>query len=279
MSDPVFYLGPLGAMQAIASPRPGLQVGDDESAVVSRLLTGRRHAQLRAPSRDYTLTWDYLTVAEFSVISALRAGVFGPGPVRLLDPWRPNRLSAEASAVAGSLPQLFTATAGTIVPGTPRYGYQSAAWTVLSGTATGARLDVQGGLAAVPVLSGEQITGSVYVTGSGLSVAAALAWYDIAGAYLSTSIGAGAALTGAYVRRTVTASAPAGAVLGTVAVATTTSPGSTVTCSVDQLQFDAAAEATEWVLGEPVPRLAFISRPLEYSDLQHTKATVELVEV
>ena len=274
MTGPVerWWLGPLGALQEIRGPLPGQAVRDDTATAVTRLLGGGMHVQRRRPVRAWPLSYDLLTDAELSVLDALNVGAFGSGPLRLIDPRRRNRLPAGLSAV--STVDGFTATAGTIAAGGPRYAAQSVGWTVPSGTAAGARA---GTGPVVPLVAGQQVTGSLYVRCT-LAVAAALVWYDAAGALISTVTGVGGAAAD-WQRRTVTAVPPAGAALAGVAAATTAAAGADTLVEGDQWQLEEGSAAAEWVVGSAVPKVAFVSAAASYPMQGLLAADVELVEV
>lgn len=160
--------------------------------------------------------------------------------------------------VAGSVAQATNLTAA------PTSHTTAVAWTTPSGTTSASPLYAgvagTGAPAAGPVADTVQVTATTQYTFSGylmrlasadatVQVQAQIAWYDAAGNALTPSSGAAVTVAaGSWVRATVTASAPTGAVWGRPRFAITTPASTTATNTLYAagLQFEQAAAASTW---------------------------------
>lgn len=201
-----------------------------------------------------------------------------------------------SAAVTGSwFPSAGTVAYTTGLLAAPTGHTNAAAWTTPAGTTSSSPL-LLGGAAAGPAADTVQVTAATAYTFScyGLRAASAdvtlavtpsITWYTASGAVVSTSTGGAVTLaTGAWVRPTVTATAPAGAAWGRPSLAVTTPATTTVTNTVyvTGCQVEAAGAASTWQ--DPGTAYAvitpFIERwPQGWNQLNSTYGTSDVVGV
>ncbi|SDC25908.1 hypothetical protein [Actinokineospora iranica] len=208
-----FHLGPVGALRPL--PSPSLGSGPDATATrhgaIHRSLDGRVTVDRVAVKRTWSLTWPYLDPDTHAYLDALHHGLVA-GPLWLVDPERRNRLPPHIAA-SGSFQHTTTGffpSAGTLawttevpVPDVPLAGGLD--WSVPAG---GGQLIAD----PCPVLPGEPVCMSVWVTSTVLPVGLLVALYDAAGAFVSFATSPSPATTpetGARLWLTHTPTAPA----------------------------------------------------------------------
>ena len=168
------------------------------------------------------------------------------------------------SAAAWFYPAAGTVARATNLAASPTGHTTATGWTTPSATTSASPLYVgvapTGGSATGPVADCVQVTAAQQYTASAyliraasadatVQVTPAIVWYDTGGNTLSASTGAAVTVaTGSWVRATVTATAPAGAVWGRPRLAITTPASTTATNIIYSTgwQFEQAAAASTW---------------------------------
>lgn len=290
MAAPVFYLGPVGALQALPLVGGEVNAGLDLSAATQRALGGARTVDyVGAPKRIYQFSGEALTTDELSVLEALALGAYGFGPLVLLDPWRTNQLDENLATGTGALATTegFMAVTGSITSSTaqPSRGLRSLAWAV---TAVSQRM-VTGALANVtaaqvtdiPVLPSTSYAAAVKARLSASTGSARLDayWFTAAGAAISSSTGTAAALsTGGTTTLSVVATSPATAALLRLSVTNTAYLAAT-TIYLDDWQLAMATSVPAWTMGTGVPRVAITELDNTRSLAGYEDATMTLQEL
>ncbi|MDO5534111.1 MAG: hypothetical protein Q4F65_05620 [Propionibacteriaceae bacterium] len=193
------YIGPIGGLVAIDCPSTLVSTVAREQ--VERVTTsGVVHVQVSPRTRrQWRLDWGVATPAELAGLGALVAGEFGLGPFWFVDPWAQvtNLLPPAASTLEVAAPGDRSVGGPAVLPGGTRVGRtmligDPAAPTVLPWVSTTEP-------ARVPVVAGVPVTGSLWGLGAG-AVQVRLAWYDAAGAHLSSTPWASVQSSGRMVR-------------------------------------------------------------------------------
>jgi len=172
-------------------------------------LEGRRKAQARPVGRrTWALSTNHFRPEEHSLLSQFTSGAWGAGPFYFVPTDAPhtNLLSAAGSlCLPGSAYQV--STGGSVLEGGPvDLGVDG--WAARSWVNAGSTDFFLGYGEFIPVVPGQQVTGSAYVLGSGASVR--LRWYDSNGAYMSSSSLGSTGTAAGFTRVFVTDSAPVG---------------------------------------------------------------------
>ena len=295
------YLGPPGALQTLPYMGRDIDASLDLGVAEQRLLSGIRVAdRVGTPKRTYRLERRFLTADEMGQIEGLALGLYGPEPYALIEPWRRNLLTLNQSSAGdfshdGTGFTVFGAGASVTTSGplsTASQGryYQryvspssgAAGTTGLAvGNSTSAALVLLPGN-STPVVVGLSYTfqfNVITLAGTAASWRAAINWYDSAGAFLSSSSGTTTVVTGSWVARTVTATAPASAAYAVPQVTNGATLSASNTIGIDALMLAQASAAGTWVPGTGVPRVAFTALGDVYplSDAHH--AGITLVEI
>lgn len=209
-----WYLGPLGDMRALVCPEPNIKTTEVRFGGIHQGLSGARTIDVTGIKAEYQFSWTYLEEAEWNWLRAMHTRLI-PGPFRLIDPLRKNRLSVLASKVdASNVRWPGVSLQGGVwsrewdwPPGAAAPGAQSLRWFNRSGS-TALRFDQAKRTAVFP---GEQITGSVYIKAGGTApMSMVFDWYDRDG-QISASTPISLSLTNSWARYSTTATAPAGA--------------------------------------------------------------------
>jgi hypothetical protein len=197
----------------------------------------------------------------------LRALTRLPGPYRYMDPLELNLLTENQSIGSDELRTTEGAIArfqGTLASSTAqaRSWSRSFAWnTVTALSATGRGIYLYNSATTIDaswaaVRPSVQYTNSGYLRAtSAVSMQAGIDWMTSAGAYISTSLGSGTALSTSNfnTRVTVTGTAPATAAYGIPLWINTSTPGTTLTVYADELQLEEGASASSFRLGVGTP--------------------------
>lgn len=293
------YLGPVGNLQALPSMTAGIKADLDLRAGVQQALGGARTVDyVGDPKRTYVLDRKRATADELGVLEALTFELYGPGPYALIDPTRRNMLSLNQSSagdydhdstgfsvLAGSV--ATTGPVTTAAQGRYHQAYTSAA-SGAAGTSgllagrrsTAAEVITVGG--ATPVRQAVDYTFQArlkHVSGTAASWRAALLWYDVDGALLSTSNGTGAVVTGAYADYSVTAASPSTAAYAVPGVTNDAVLAAVNVIAVDSLMLAQASVVGPWVPGTGVPRVAFTGLGDSYPSQGYHDTALTLVEV
>lgn len=223
----MLWLGKVGALAQLPSPRRGLDATWERASTVARTIGGGQVVSF-APGGRRTLKpqWAALPYATYATLEEFYTGQRGPGPWVVLDSARRNHLSRNQSSagsadsdasgfsVASDSGEWVTSTADMYLRG-PR----SIRWTLPAAVLSGIlELDPPAGLVGVPAPSGQPWTwsGSVSLAGlvASVSVTPALSWRRIDGSQVSVTTGTPvSAVPGAWTAYSVSLSAPpAGAV-------------------------------------------------------------------
>lgn len=96
MIEATWYLGPLGDLRPLVVPDPDIQINEVRYGGVHQGLSGARTMDVTGHRREYQFQFGYLDQDEYRWYEALHSRLV-PGPFRLLDPFRKNRLSVQAS--------------------------------------------------------------------------------------------------------------------------------------------------------------------------------------
>lgn len=296
------YLGPPGNLQALPYMGRGIDSTMDLGATVQRSLGGARTVDyVGTPKRTYGLERKYLTVDELGQIEGLALGLYGAGPYALLDPWRRNLFTLNQSSAGdysrdtSGFTGLSTGTVGlsgplsTQVQGTyaitylsPASGAAGTAGLVVGSQATAAAVIAAGtNPVVVPTLAYTFQAMVKTLAGTAASWRATIAFYDAAGAIIgSATNGTAAVITGSFVVRSVTATAPALAAYAVCSITNNATLIATNTIAVDAPQIDQSSTVDSWVPGTGVPRVAFTTLGNTYPTIVDTHdATLQLQEV
>ncbi len=222
------WLGKIGALAALPSPRPGMVPAAVRPSTVAATIGGGQVVSFAPGSgrRAYQAGWTHLDPDTFTLLEEFFAGSRGPGPFVLLDPTRRNHLTAnQSSSTSGSNgPAGFTAlneaeALGSVVA--PFAGLRvprMLKWSVPAAGGSGIlRLDPPAGLPGFPAPGGEAWTFTVQIGGGGIDAAvtmtAVLLWMDAAGTPIGATIGTPVTSSAtALTQASVTAGPPADAV-------------------------------------------------------------------
>lgn len=283
-----FYLGPLGRLTALPDPSPGADTSPVWSGGIHRALGGTTTRDRIAGSRrrSWQLRWEYLTQAQESFIAAIDQGQVAD-PLRLIDPHTKNRLSPQHASGGTYLRATtgFTATAGTLSWALAVSGDSS--WKdMLDGSISWSVPVTSGGVLKtststndrIPLVTGEQITASLWVTGSAINARIQIIPYDTAGAAGSAVSGTSTAMTGSYVRRSVSLT-PSSTQVSCVIALDVPSGQAAGTATVTALQVETAASASAWVPGEGCPVVVSAGMPLSYPMYPYQSVGLDLLEV
>jgi hypothetical protein len=200
-----FYLGPLGAMQAM----PPMTKGSNPASTA--IMIGAEHVGLNAHTtfdiggfkRQWPMSFSYRYEAELqNLIAAFRRISVGPfGRLRLLTARRTNCLSGQVSSGGSEKTSTsgFTASAGTLafaalVAPSPPLTNLSGGQSWVSTTAGQTLLC---GATETPVVPGASYLFSAFAAGTG-TYTPTIQPYDIAGTPLTAVTGAGAALAASW---------------------------------------------------------------------------------
>lgn len=197
MAEP-WRVGPPGSLVALPSPgvRAGIESFEERIGSISIGLDGTRTRDTLAIKRRWKMGWPAATSQTRALLRALARSVWGP--LRLIDPYETNRLPADASAGGSEslTADMFTPTAGTAawVPitdppaGLPLRG--AIAWTRTSTAAGRLAVAADQDNWRVPLITGQQVTLSTHVRGTGGQVALGYHAWDPAGVAASAQTGA-----------------------------------------------------------------------------------------
>lgn len=243
-----WYLGPLGDLRALTCPEPGITVTLVRYGGVHQGLSGARTIDVTGHKHEYSFEWRWLDMAEKTWLDALHTRHI-PGPFRLLDPLRRNRLSTQAVSFSGSAVTIPTATRTWVTdwPTVAGPGYRSlrvSNWGAEQNTVT---FDLGIKTAILPE---EQVVGSIYLkSDAAVSARIGFEWFDRAGGLVGTNYNT-ANITTSWQRFSLFRVAPVGAVSATFQFR-----GQTYTTPVQLAapQFQGGSAPTAWELGGGAP--------------------------
>lgn len=91
-----WYIGPLGDMRALVCPEPGISVRDVRYGGIHQGLSGARTMDVTGHRSEFQFEFTYLDQDEWAWLDALHTRLV-PGPHRLINPLKKNRLTLRAS--------------------------------------------------------------------------------------------------------------------------------------------------------------------------------------
>ena len=248
-----WYIGPAGDLKQLVCPEINLAVSDVRYGGVHQAISGARIMDVTGTKQDIVMNFNFLDESDYRWLQALQTRHI-PGPHRLINPLRKNRLTVQSASVnpTASIRPGVKLSAGTWDwvndwPTAAGYGMRSTEWSARTASSTLKFDSVQG----TPLFPLEQFTGSVYIKGSSAIASGSLTidYYDRYGVFLSSATPEAASVTTSWARYTITRTAPtnaATAVLGVTATATTT-------MRVAAAQLEPGATATAWDQGGGAP--------------------------
>lgn len=249
----IWYIGPYGDLRAIPCPETGLTSTVVRYGGIRQSLSGARTMDITGYRRQYDFDFRWLEYDDCRWLEAMHLRLV-PGPFRLVDPCRLNRLTPESSFTR---PAMSTSTGIDLSSGTwywvqdwptgPYGGTQGLRWTSYAGSST-MKFDTRRG---VTVFTTESVTFSAYLKGaSALSVTARFDWYDRLGTLLTPSTNATFSVTTSWDRYSINRTAPAGAAYG---VPVLTMPASPVDLYSAAAMVNSGATALTWEPGGGSP--------------------------
>lgn len=255
-----FYLGPLGGLQVLPDPLEGLDVSPQWYGGVHRGLGGGATRDRLGRKRSWPLRWDYLSPDQAAFIVAVDQGLV-PGPLRLIDMMQKNRCPPQIAAGGSFLRSStgFSVSGGTLswaAVASPASAWVAMipggqAWTVPA-TVNSTLKTSTAAADRIPLVPGEQVTASLWVTGSAITARVQLIPYNAAGVAGAAVSGTTTAMTGTYVQRSVTLT-PSATQLSCVLALDIPAGQAAGTAAVTALQLELGAAATAWVPGEGCP--------------------------
>lgn len=272
-----WYLGPLGNLRELDTPEVGLTVTDVRYGGVHQALSGARTMDTTGVKQDLSLTFRLLPETDYRWLQALQTRHI-PGPHRLINPLRKNRMSeyaASCNAVSSSRPGLRFSGGDwdwqNDWPSAAGFGSRSLRWYTRTASSIAA-WDAEYRNAIFPL---EQMTGSVYIKGDS-SVAATLRldYYDNTNTFLSSSTTEAAAVTTSWDRYSITRTSPVGA----CAVRLVLAAVATTTMRVAAAQMESGATATPWDQGGGAPMVLVDQLPSTSPRFPLMDCTVTLLE-
>jgi len=247
----IWYLGIPGDLRALYCPERDVEMTELRFGGVHQSLGGARTMDVTGVKKQYSFAWKTLEEADYSWLRALHTRLI-PGPHRLLDPLRKNRLSMGASAgvIQPHKWPFYTASAGLLsnqsdYP-TGVLGTRAVRWSDRTASST-LSIDLTKG---TDVFALETVTVSAYLKGaSSVSVDMFIAWYDKTGAFLSNSSVSTQSVTTSWARYSASKTAPVNAVQGVFVIRAT----ATTTIDIAAPQFETGSSATSWEEGGANP--------------------------
>jgi hypothetical protein len=286
------FLGYPGSLTQLPSPSPGYEPVDIVRGATHELLSGGNVRDRIGVRRRFTLNWPAMSDANYSLLRSLTRL---PGPYRYLDPVELNMLTANQSTGSDALRTTEGAMArfqGTLASSATQFRSWTRSFAWSTGTALGATgrgiylytSDATVDPTWAAVRPGITYTASGYLRATAaVSMQAGIDWMSAAGAFISVSLGTGAAVSTSNfnTRFTVTATAPAGAAYGIPFWINTTTTGAAITVYLDEPQMEEGATASTFRLGAGTPLVAVDSLghtiPLADGTVGYALHQVELV--
>lgn len=196
------YLGVLGRLVELRGAS-AQAIPEDDPFSFERTLEGRVKAQVRPlERRRWSVGVDVARPDDVGALVAFASGEWGRDPfvwvavdAPVTNLLTPAQSSCDPSTVFTSG---VTVTGPLLTPG---------GWAGRSFTNPTPATPFYFGSQQAPVIPGQAVTASAYLVGAGAAVR--VAWYDAAGAFISSTTGAGQGVAGSAVRCYVTATPPA----------------------------------------------------------------------
>lgn len=263
MADPIWYLGPDWDLQPLECPEPDIDVSPERYGGVFQGLSGARSMTFTGLKERYTFQFRYLEADEWLRLEALQRRAI-PGPHRLINPMRVNRLSP-AGAELKPAPGVITSNTGVSVyqgllsqqldwpSAAGPYGSLSTKWTIPYGLGNYLRFD---SAFKFPVFPAEQVTASMYFKSPtmGATLLFAIDWFDKLGQQL-TGNNTEVVLQSTWTRATLTRTAPAGACSGRLVLINIDNDLVGSYMNMAAAQVEKGPTATAWSPGGGAPRV------------------------
>lgn len=272
-----WYLGPLGNLRELDTPEVSMAISDVRYGGVHQALSGARTMDTTGVKQDLSLTFRLLEEDDYRWLQALHSRHI-PGPHRLINPLRKNRMSeyaASCNAVSSSRPGLRFSGGDwewqNDWPSAAGYGTRSLRWVARTASTIAAwDPDMHN-----PIFPLEEITGSVYVKGDSATAALLrLDYYDKDNVFLSSSTTEAAAVTTSWVRFSITRTAPVSACAARLVL----SAVATTTMNLAAAQLESGATATVWDQGGGAPAVLVDQLPSSSPRYPLMDCTITLLE-
>jgi len=279
MSEPIWYVGPLGNLRPFVCPERDVDVTVERFGGIFQGLSGARSLNVTGLRQKFSFDFRYLDKAEFAWLEALNMRVT-PGPYRLLNPFKVNRLTAAASLCKSSggsmegaaLTTGFTTRVWDWPVAAGDIGSSAYKWTNRAGTGV-VRLDDWKKTTVTP---GEQITGSVYLKGStAVTMFVGFDLFDRDNVSVTAPSFVSKSVTTAWTRQNVSITVPANAVMAKLAFYTT---NATPDISFTAAQVELGATPTAWELGGGAPVVSFDQMSVVTPRFPYRNTTLTLLE-
>lgn len=278
MASPIWYLGPTGDLRPIYCPAPDIEMSTVRFGGVHTSLSGSTTTDVLGLRQKFAFNFRFLAPQDYAWFEAMNHRHI-PGPFRLLNPMKKNRVSVESSfskwaagtsqgvqLTSGSGVRVYDwpSAAGTLAATTTKWGNRS------SGTQI-ARWDEPRRTAVIP---GETLVGSVYLKGStSISpVNVVIDWWDRTTQIGGTSVTV-ASVTTSWQRFQATGVVPAGAHSARLAVYTAIQAPDLY---LGPAQLELGSSATSWELGGGGPMVLIdqLTTTSPRFPLKHTTLTL-----
>lgn len=277
--SPIWYLGPAGNLRPLVCPEVDIDISTDRYGGVFQGLSGARSMDVTGFKQRFTFEFKWLEPADFTWLEALHLRLI-PGPFRLLNPLKKNRLTPESSAAkwgGGTAQGVYISTGvlsqvwdwpSSVDPGVGT----SSKWTNRTGTTSTLRFDQR---RKTTVIAGETITTSVWLKAStAFSPNILIDWWDRT-TQLSSTTAVPLPVTTSWQRFSITATVPAGAQRAQLAMYTANTSSDLYIAAA---QFEGAAAPTAWEMGGAAPVVFVDQMPVTTPRFPFRNATVTLLE-
>lgn len=273
-----WYLGPLGNLRELPCPELDVQLTTTRYGGIHQSLSGARHMDVTGHRSEYVMEFNYLDQDEYRWLEALHTRLI-PGPFRLINPLKKNRLSLAAS----------TFQAGNYLGAGIQVESQLWEWDYdwPSAAGFGARsMKFQGWQVPyalrfdrkirVPVVPGEAVTWSIWMKASAAqTVSVVMNWFDRT-TQMSGTPTTSASVGTSWTRFSVTGTPPTGAFSAQPALVLPTDTGENIWIAAPQ--FEVGSTATSWELGGGAPEVVIDQVPLVSHRFPLVNASVTLLE-
>ena len=273
-----WYLGPLGDLRELTCPEPDVQLSTIRYGGTHQSLSGARVMDVTGHRSEYIFEFKYLEEYEYRWLERLHSRLI-PGPFRLINPMKRNRLSLAATTLkAGN----YLGAGIQVEPQLWEWDYD---WPSVAGPGARSmkvedwnvpyalRLDRK---IRVPVFPSEQVTWSIWMKASApQTVQVVMNWFN-RNTQLSGTPSTSASVGTSWTRFSVTGTAVAGAFSVQPALVLPTDTGQSVWIAAPQVE--AGSTPTEWELGGGAPEVLLDQVPLVSRRFPLVNASVTLWE-